>query len=102
MTDTKPTRAVRLNAADHVMIAIDPFRPGLSFEGAMACGSDLLACMTGRGSVYGCKPTPSLTLASSSEIFERLLQVASGERTKTEQLGHGDAECAPWTICATL
>ena len=85
MTDTKPTRAVRLNAADHIMIAIDPFRPGLSFEGAMAGCSDLLAFTTGRGSVYGCKRTPSLNFASRSEIFERLLQVASGERTKSRR-----------------
>lgn len=102
MTDMKPTRALRLNAADHVMIAIDPFRPGFPFEGAMAGGADLPAFTTGRGPVYGCKPTPSLTLARGSEIFERLLQVATGERTKSEQLGHGDAEFAPWTIGATL
>ena len=98
--------------------------------GQVAGGANLLAFTTGRGSAYGCKPTPSLKLATNSEIyrhmiddmdvdcgevldgvsieakgeeiFQRLLKVASGERTKSEQLGYGDAEFAPWTIGATM
>ncbi|MFO1117187.1 MAG: altronate dehydratase family protein [Beijerinckiaceae bacterium] len=98
--------------------------------GQVAGGANLLAFTTGRGSAYGCKPTPSLKLATNSEIyrhmiddmdidcgevldgvsieakgqeiFETLLKVASGERTKSEQLGYGDAEFAPWTIGATM
>ena len=98
--------------------------------GQVAGGANLLAFTTGRGSAYGCKPTPSLKLATNSEIyrhmiddmdvdcgevldgvsieakgqeiFQRLLKVASGERTKSEMLGYGDAEFAPWTIGATM
>ena len=36
------------------------------------------------------------------EIFEKVLKVASGERTKSEALGYGDAEFAPWQIGATM
>jgi altronate hydrolase len=36
------------------------------------------------------------------EIFDALLRVASGERTKSEQLGYGDAEYVPWQIGATM
>ena len=36
------------------------------------------------------------------EIFGKLLSVASGERTKSERLGYGDAEFTPWQIGATM
>ena len=36
------------------------------------------------------------------EIFARLLEVASGSRTKSELLGYGDAEFVPWKIGATM
>jgi len=36
------------------------------------------------------------------EIFDKILAVASGERTKSEVLGYGDAEFAPWQIGATM
>ena len=36
------------------------------------------------------------------EIFEMILKVASGERSKSEQLGYGDAEFVPWQIGATM
>ena len=36
------------------------------------------------------------------EIFEVILRVASGERSKSEQLGYGDAEFVPWQIGATM
>ncbi len=89
-----------------------------------------LAFTTGRGSAYGCKPTPSIKLATNTpmytqmiedmdincgdvldgvsiadkgrEIFERILKVASGERSKSEELGYGDAEFVPWQIGATM
>ena len=98
--------------------------------GQVAGGANLLAFTTGRGSAYGCKPTPSFKLATNTdiyrrmiddmdidcgevldgvsiadkgrEIFEALLRVASGERTKSEQLGYGDVEFVPWTIGATM
>ncbi len=102
----------------------------VSATGQVAGGCNILAFTTGRGSAYGCKPTPSLKLATNSdiyrrmiddmdincgdivdgvpieakgqEIFETLLRVASGERTKSELLGYGDAEYVPWQIGATM
>jgi altronate hydrolase len=40
--------------------------------------------------------------AKGREIFERLLDVASGTPTKSEKLGYGDAEFVPWIIGATM
>jgi arabinonate dehydratase len=85
---------------------------------------------TGRGSAFGCKPAPSLKLATNSqvfrsmiddmdidcgeildgvpvadkgeEIFNKVLAVASGERTKSEELGYGDLEFVPWQIRAVM
>ena len=36
------------------------------------------------------------------EIFKKVLAVASGERTKSEDLGYGDAEFVPWQIGAVM
>ena len=102
----------------------------VSATGQIAGGANLLAFTTGRGSAYGCKPTPSLKLSTNSaiyqhmsedididcgvvldgvsiedkgrEIFDRLLQVASGAHTKSEDLGYGEAEFVPWQIGATM
>ncbi|MBX3568099.1 MAG: altronate dehydratase [Rhizobiaceae bacterium] len=98
--------------------------------GQVAGGANVLCFTTGRGSAFGCKPTPSIKLATNPvvykqmtddmdincgdilegvsiedkgrEIFERVLAVASGERSKSELLGYGDAEFVPWTIGATM
>ena len=102
----------------------------VSATGQVAGGANVLCFTTGRGSAYGCKPTPSIKLATNSvtyrsmiedmdincgdvldgvsieakgeEIFQRILEVASGDRTKSEALGYGDAEFAPWQIGATM
>lgn len=102
----------------------------VSATGQVAGGANILAFTTGRGSAYGCKPTPSVKLATNSdiyrrmiddmdincgdvldgvtledkgqEIFECLLRIASGERSKSEQLGYGDAEFVPWQLGATM
>jgi altronate hydrolase len=102
----------------------------VSATGQVAGGANVLAFTTGRGSAYGCKPTPSIKLATNSdtyrrmiedmdincgdvvdgvsiadkgkEIFDKILLVASGERTKSELLGYGDAEFTPWQIGATM
>jgi altronate hydrolase len=102
----------------------------VSATGQVAGGCNVLAFTTGRGSAYGCKPTPSFKLATNTdiytrmiddmdincgdivdgvsieakgqEIFEFLLKTASGEKTKSEQLGYGDAEYVPWIIGATM
>jgi len=102
----------------------------VSATGQVAGGCNMLIFTTGRGSAYGCKPTPSIKLATNSqmyhrmiddmdincgdvldgvplakkgsEIFDALLRVASGEKSKCELLGYGDAEYVPWQIGATM
>lgn len=102
----------------------------VSATGQVAGGANLLAFTTGRGSAYGCKPTPSIRLARNTpmfermrevmdincgdvldgvsieqkglEIFQRMLAVASGEKSKSELNGYGDAEFVPWQIGAIL
>ncbi len=102
----------------------------VSATGQVAGGCNMLIFTTGRGSAYGCKPTPSIKLATNSqmyqrmiddmdincgdvldgvplakkgsEIFDALLRVASGEKSKSELLGYGDAEYVPWQIGATM
>jgi len=102
----------------------------VSATGQVAGGANILAFTTGRGSAYGCKPVPSIKLATNSdmyarmegdmdincgdivegvsieekgkEIFDLLLRIASGERTKSEELGYGDNEFVPWQVGATM
>ncbi len=102
----------------------------VSATGQVAGGANVLAFTTGRGSAYGCKPTPSIKLATNSdvyrkmiddmdincgdvldgvsiedkgrEIFDKILSVASGARSKSEDLGYGEAEFTPWQIGATM
>jgi len=102
-----------------------------ALTGQVASGANIICFTTGRGSVYGCKPVPSLKLATNSamfrrmdedmdidcgvvldagvsvaalgeRIFERILEVASGDPTKSEILGFGDAEFVPWRIGAVM
>src|SRR5262245_29768952 len=107
--------------------------PGLdpvSATGQVAGGANILCFTTGRGSAYGCKPTPSIKLATKSEtyrrmvddmdincgdildgvsieekgreIFDLILKVASDQRTKSELLGYGDNEFVPWQVGAVM
>lgn len=102
-----------------------------SITGEVAGGCNLVVFTTGRGSTYGCKPSPSIKIATNTEmydrmrddmdinagrivtdgasvedvgteIFELLLRVASGERTLSETHGLGDNEFIPWQIGATM
>jgi altronate dehydratase len=102
-----------------------------SVTGQIASGANLVAFTTGRGSVSGYKPVPCIKLATNSEmyarmsedmdvncgdivsegvsveekgreIFELFLRVASGEKTKSEELGFGGAEFVPWQIGAVM
>ena len=85
---------------------------------------------TGRGSAFGYKPAPSIKLATNTDlyqrmeedmdincgdildgvsirekgdsIFEEVLEVASGKRTKSELLGYGDHEFVPWQTGAVM
>ena len=102
-----------------------------SITGEVAGGCNLVAFTTGRGSTYGCKPSPSIKIATNTEMFERmqddmdinagkivsegasiaevgqeifdlLLAVASGRKPLSEQHGLGDHEFSPWQIGATM
>jgi altronate hydrolase len=102
-----------------------------SATGQVASGATMIAFTTGRGSAYGCKPSPSIKLSSNSEIFRRmqddidvdcgpiaegeatveqkgdeiltyLLEVASGKHSKSEALGYGGSEFVPWLVGATM
>jgi len=99
--------------------------------GMVAGGAQVLCFTTGRGSAFGCKPTPSIKLATNTPIYERMtddmdlncgviadgkasvaevgkeifdlvLRVASGEKTKSEELGYGDEEFVPWQLGAVM
>jgi altronate hydrolase len=102
----------------------------VSMTGIVAGGANVLVFTTGRGSVFGCKPAPSIKVATNSplynhmtddmdinagtildgtpveqvgnEIFEEILAVASGKKTKSELSGVGEEEFAPWQIGPTL
>ena len=102
-----------------------------SVTGQAASGANVVCFTTGRGSVFGCKPVPSVKLASNSpmyrrmdddmdincgavvdgdasvaemgrQIFETVLEVASGTRTRSEVHGLGDNEYIPWQVGAVM
>ncbi|PZX18794.1 altronate hydrolase [Palleronia aestuarii] len=102
-----------------------------SVTGQIASGCNLVCFTTGRGSAAGYKPAPSLKVSSNSEtfrrmpedmdidagrivsgeasveevgreIYEALLRMASGEKSKSELLGLGDYEFVPWQIGAVM
>ena len=103
----------------------------VSATGQVAGGANMICFTTGRGSAYGCKPAPSLKLATNTPLFvhqeedmdincgtvidgsetvqqagERffrlILETASGKKSKSEEFGYGDDEFAPWVVGATM
>jgi altronate hydrolase len=103
----------------------------VSATGQVAGGANMICFTTGRGSAYGCKPAPSLKLATNTALFEHqeedmdincgtvidgkesvaevgerffrlILETASGRRTKSEAFGYGEDEFAPWVLGATM
>ena len=103
----------------------------VSATGQVAGGANMICFTTGRGSAYGCKPSPSLKLATNTPLFQRqeedmdincgtvidgtesiaqagqrffemILRTASGEKTKSELFGYGEDEFAPWMLGATM
>jgi altronate hydrolase len=98
-----------------------------SATGQIAGGANMIMFTTGRGSMFGAKPVPSIKLATNTPMFKRLeedmdincgsvidgeltmnqmgkkifdlmLLIASGEKSKSELLGLGDHEFVPWQI----
>ncbi|MCH4564343.1 altronate dehydratase family protein [Halomonas sp. EGI 63088] len=103
----------------------------VAVTGQVAGGANLICFTTGRGSVSGFKPSPSLKLATNSEmyrhmsedmdidcgtiltglesieelgqrIFNNMLATASGQQTASEELGYGDNEFVPWQVGAIM
>ena len=103
----------------------------VSLTGMVAGGANMICFTTGRGSVYGCKPVPSIKLATNTVMYRRMeddmdincgetmdgptsvaemgqrifrfiLDVASGEKTKSELNGIGEDEFVPWNIGAVM
>ncbi|UTH46344.1 UxaA family hydrolase [Loktanella salsilacus] len=99
----------------------------VSATGQIAGGANLICFTTGRGSMFGSKPAPAIKIATNTpmyqrltedmdlnagtiidggatleevglQIFEKMISVASGEKTKSEELGLGDNEFVPWSI----
>lgn len=99
----------------------------VSATGQIAGGANLICFTTGRGSMFGAKPVPSIKIATNTPmymrltedmdvnagvildgeatleetgelIFRKMLETASGTRTKSEELGLGDNEFVPWSI----
>jgi altronate hydrolase len=103
-----------------------PGHDPVSITGLVAGGANIICFTTGRGSVFGCKPVPSIKLATNSlvyrhmeedmdincgvilegtplpdvgrQIFEEVIAVASGKRSRSELSGVGEEEFAPWII----
>ncbi len=121
--------AERVTAKGLVVMDTPGYDP-VSMTGIVAGGANLLVFTTGRGSVFGCKPAPSIKVATNTplydhmiddmdinagvildgtpveevgrQIFEEILAVASGKKTKSEINGVGEEEFAPWSIGPTL
>jgi altronate hydrolase len=103
----------------------------VSATGMVAGGANIIAFTTGRGSVFGSRPVPTVKLATNSElatrmsgdidvdcsgvveagvpleemgrrVYRRLIEVASGDRSQSEDLGLGGEEIVPWQIGAVL
>jgi altronate hydrolase len=97
----------------------------ISATGQVAGGANLICFTTGRGSAYGCAPTPSLKLATTTALWQRqsddmdfncgevldagasidglgerffrlMLDTASGRRSRSELHGYGQQEFVPW------
>jgi altronate hydrolase len=103
----------------------------VSVTGIVAGGANIVCFTTGRGSVFGSTPTPTVKLTSTTELYRRMpddmdfdcgavldgemsvdelgallfdeiLAVASGRQTKSEELGFGDEEFVPWQLGAVM
>jgi altronate hydrolase len=103
----------------------------VSATGQVAGGANLICFTTGRGSAYGCAPSPSLKLSTNTALwnkqsddidlncgeivdgtvsvadmgarfFQMILDTASGKKSKSELHGYGQSEFVPWQIGAVM
>jgi len=103
----------------------------VSATGQVAGGANMICFTTGRGSAYGCAPSPSLKLATNTALWERqeedidincgeivdgtatveqmgerffrmILDTASGKKSKSEVHGYGQNEFVPWYLGAVM
>ena len=121
--------AEKVNAHGFVYMDTPGYDP-VSMTGLVSGGCNVGVFTTGRGSVYGCKPAPCIKIATHTPLFERMeedmdincgdildgvsiedkgqqifelmLKVASGQKTKSEELGYGDNEYVPWHVGAMM
>jgi altronate hydrolase len=118
-------------AAQGLVFMDTPGYDPVSATGQVAGGANVICFTTGRGSAYGCAPSPSLKLGTNNalwarqqadidincgvileggvsvdeigeQIYRSILTTASGVRTKSEQHGYGQAEFVPWQLGATM
>jgi len=103
----------------------------VSATGQVAGGANMIVFTTGRGSAYGCAPSPSLKLSTNTalwvrqeedidlncgeiadgiasvdeigeKLFRLMLDTASGTKSKSEQHGYGQSEFVPWYVGAVM
>jgi altronate hydrolase len=117
---------------EHGFVFMDtPGYDPVSATGQVAGGANLICFTTGRGSAYGCAPSPSLKLSTNNtlyqrqmddidincgdiiegrvsidqlgqQIFEHILAAASGRATQSEKHGYGQNEFVPWQLGAVM
>jgi altronate hydrolase len=103
-----------------------PGNDTVGVTGQIAGGCNLVLFTTGRGSVAGFKPAPSIKIATNSTLYRRMeddmdynagralegedmndmaaelldlvIEVASGNLSKSEELGFGEPEFSPWLL----
>lgn len=122
--------AERVTARGFVYMDTPGYDP-VSATGQVAGGANLICFTTGRGSAYGCAPSPSLKLSTNTalwlkqqddididcggivegletvdeageRIFRLMLETASGRATKSEIHGYGQNEFVPWQLGAVM
>jgi altronate hydrolase len=107
-----------------------PGNDAISVTGQVAGGCNQVLFTTGRGSAFGFKPAPSIKISTNTRLFELMeedidfdagrilsgegmaelakelleltLRVASGEPSKSEAQGIGEAEFSPWFLGGVL
>jgi altronate hydrolase len=122
--------AEAVNAKGFVYMDTPGYDP-VSATGQVAGGANMICFTTGRGSAYGCAPSPSLKLATNTTLWNRqeedidincgeivdgnstvesmgerffslILETASGAKTKSELHGYGQNEFVPWYLGAVM